>query len=184
MSYYYDDFIRSVHEEIGDAAGYSFEYLAYWFAGNYNLGRLNSLIGTCYSGSYNTGVYGELTDYTIDPALGGDEQAIYQKIFEIDFYSKQSRNVLAGAAAYGSGSDWISLREGDSSITRVNKNEVAKSYKMLVDSSKAELDKMVNSYLKFRAVPQQVAGDDVVEGGYYVANYSYDKYRSQIDPKI
>jgi hypothetical protein len=55
---------------------------------------------------------------------------------------------------------------------------------MLVDASRADLQALVNSYLKFRATPQQVAGDDTVEGGYYVANYSYDKYRSQIDAKI
>jgi hypothetical protein len=182
--YYYNDFIRSIHEEIGEQAGYSYEYLAYWFVGNYNLGRLNSLIGTCFSGSYETGVHGELTSYSISPEMGGDEEAVYQKIFEIDFYSKQARNVLAGAASYGSGIDWISVREGDSSITRVNKNEVAKSYKSMVDASKSDLQLLVNSYLKFRATPQQVAGDDVVEGGYYVPNYSYDKYRSQIDVKI
>jgi hypothetical protein len=43
---YFNDFIRSVYEEIGEDAGYSYEYLAYWFAGNYNLGRLNTLIDT------------------------------------------------------------------------------------------------------------------------------------------
>lgn len=174
---YFNDFIRSVYEEIGEEAGYSYEYLAYWFAGNYNLGRLNTLIDTCYSGSYITGEYGEMTSYSITPELGSEETAIYQKIFELDFYNKQARNTLRGAAGYAGG-DWISLKEGDSSITRVNRNEVAKNYKSLAQDTKAELDGMVQSYLKFRATPQQVVGNDTFEDSYYVgSSSSYDTYR-------
>jgi hypothetical protein len=174
---YFNDFIRSVYEEIGEEAGYSFEYLAYWFAGNYNLGRLNTLIDTCYSGSYATGQYGEMTSYTITPEMGSEETAIYQKIFELDFYNKQARNTLKGAAGY-SGGDWISLREGDSSITRVNRNEVAKNYKSLATDTRSEIDQMVQSYLKFRATPQQVVGDDTIESSYYRGiTSSYDSYR-------
>jgi hypothetical protein len=174
---YFNDFIRSVYEEIGEDAGYSHEYLAYWFAGNYNLGRLNTLIDTCYSGSYTTGEYGEMTDYVIAPEMGSEETSIYQKIFELDFYNKQARNTLKGAAGYNGG-DWVSLKEGDSSITRANRNEVAKSYKSLAQDTKSELEKMVQSYLKFRAVPQQVVGDDIIEGRYYRGTTSsYDVYR-------
>jgi len=170
--YYFNDFIRSVYEEIGEGAGYSYEYLAYWFAGNYNLGRLNTLIDTCYSGSYVTGNYGEMTSYTIVPEIGSEEISIYQKIFELDFYNKQARNTLKGAAGYGGG-DWISLSEGDSSITRSNKNEVAKSYKSLAADTREQLDKMIQSYLKFRATPQQVVGDDTSSAGYYLGPGSF-----------
>ena len=174
---YFNDFIRSLQEEIGEEAGYTYEYLAYWFVGNYNLGRLNTLIDTCYSGSYVTGQYGEMTTYNITPEMGPEETAIYQKIFELDFYSKQARNTLKSAAGY-SGADWISLREGDSSITKVNRNEVAKSYKSLAVDTRAEIDKMIQSYLKFRATPQQVVGDDTVPGSYYRGITSaYDGYR-------
>jgi hypothetical protein len=175
---YFNDFIRSVYEEIGEDAGYSHEYLAYWFAGNYNLGRLNTLIDTCYSGSYVTGQYGEMLNYTITPEIGFEELAIYQKIFELDFYAKQARNALRGVAGYGGGNDWISLSEGDSSITRINRNEVAKNYKSLASDTREEVNKMVQSYLKFRTTPQQVVGDDTFNGGYYVGpGSSYDTYR-------
>jgi hypothetical protein len=178
---YFNDFIRSVHEEIGEDAGYSHEYLAYWFAGNYNLGRLNSLIGTCFSGLYHTGVYGEMLNYEIAPEMGSEETAIYQKIFELDFYTKQARNTLRGAAGSGGG-DWITLREGDSSITRSNKNEVAKSYRGLANDTKEELNKMIQSYLKHRAMPQQVVGDDFVEAGYYKGSTTNkDFYREDIN---
>jgi hypothetical protein len=126
---------------------------------------------------YITGKYGEMISYSITPEIGSEESAIYQKIFELDFYNKQARNTLRGAAGYAGG-DWISLREGDSSITRANKNEVAKSYKSLANDTRQELDKMIQSYLKFRATPQQVVGDDVVSAGYYVGPGSfYDTHR-------
>ncbi len=178
---YYDDFIKAIHEELGEEAGYSFEYLANWFAGNWNLGKLNNLIGTCFSGSYATGEYGEIISYSIEPELGGDERAIYQKIFEIEFYNKQARSVLKSAAGFAGG-DWTSLKEGDSSITRVNRNDVARNYKQLAESSKKELDSLAQSYLKFRAFPQQVVGDDNLPGMYYRGVSSdYGDYRSDRD---
>jgi hypothetical protein len=122
-----------------------------------------------------------MTNYFITPEMGSEETAIYQKIFELDFYNKQARNTLKGAAGY-SGGDWTSLREGDSSITRVNRNEVAKNYKSLATEARLEVEKMVQSYLKFRATPQQVVGDDTVAGSYYrgVAS-AYDGYRGDME---
>lgn len=168
MSLHFDDFIQSVYDEVGESAGYSQEYLAAWFAGVSNLGRLNNLIGSSYSGSYTTGSYGEITSYDIEPDLGGDEMAIYKKIFEVDFYNKQARNSLSGIAGAGSSSDWLTLKEGDSSITRINRNEIARTFKSLSTESREELKQMVDSYLKFRTLPQQVVGDDEISDGYYL----------------
>jgi hypothetical protein len=175
MGLYFDEFIQSVYDEIGEQAGYSQEYLANWFAGNANLGRLNNLIDTCFSGTYETGNYGEVLAYDIEPDLGSQEMAIYKKIFEVDYYVKSARNVLHGAAGLVPGQDWVSLKEGDSSITRSNRNEVARTYKTLSKDATEELNKMVNSYLKFKSLPQQVVGDDSVEAGYYIGSSS--KYK-------
>jgi hypothetical protein len=183
MSLYFDDFIQSVYDEIGEQAGYSQEYLANWFAGNSNLGRLNVLIDTSYSGSYTTGNYGEILSYDIEPDLGQQEMAIYKKIFEIDYFNKQARYSLSGVGILANGgSDWISLREGDSAITRTNRNEVAKTFKSMSSDSRAELNQMVDSYLKFKAKPEQVVGDDTVAGGYYRGiSADYSDYRSDRD---
>ena len=179
MSLYFDDFIQSVYDEIGEQAGYSQEYLANWFAGNANLGRINVLLDTNFSGSYTTGAYGEVTAYDIEPDLGQQEMAVYKKIFEIDYYNRQVRYTLSGVGVLANGGDWTSLREGDSSITRVNRNEVARTFRSIASDAKNELDKMVNSYLKFKSKPQQVVGDDTVPGGYYKGVLSdYSDYRS------
>jgi hypothetical protein len=167
MGLLFDDFIQSVYDEIGEQAGYSQEYLANWFAGNSNLGRLNNLIDASFSGSYVTGSYGEILSYDIDPDLSSSEMSIYKKIFEIDYYNKQARYSLSGAAGVAGGNDWISLREGDSAITRINRNEVARTFRSMSKDCSEDLDKMVSSYLKFNNSPQQVVGDDYFEAGYY-----------------
>jgi hypothetical protein len=157
---YYDEFINSVYEEIGEASGYSHEYLAYWFSENANLAKLNNLIGTCYSASYVTGEYGELISYSIKPEIKKEELSVYQKIFELDFYNKQAKNINRGHSAYAA-SNWTSLKEGNSSISRINKSDIVKSYKSIAKNCKSELDKLVKSYLKFRSVPQMIVEDSL-----------------------
>jgi len=78
-----------------------------------------------------------------------------------EFYNKKSRQVLRGV---DSSVDFISLREGDSMITRTNKNELAKTYRGLANDAKEELDKLVTSYSLYQSQPVQVAGED---GTYY-----------------
>lgn len=181
-SFYFDDFIQSVYDEIGEQAGYSQEYLANWFAGNSNLGRINVLLDTTFSGTYTTGVYGEILSYDIEPDLGQQEMAIYKKIFEMDYYNRQARYALSGVGVLANGGDWTSLREGDSSITRANRNDVARTFRSISNDVKAELDQMVNSYLKFKSKPQQVVGDDTIAGMYYKGVSSdYADYRSDRD---
>mgnify|MGYP001434405106 CR=1 FL=1 len=57
--------------------------------------------------------------------------------------------------------DFISLREGDSMITRTNKNEIAKTYRGLAKDAEEELEKQVYAYNYYQAQPRQVAGTDV-----------------------
>ena len=182
MATYYDEFIQSVHEDIGESADYSTEFLANWFAGNSNVGKLNNLIDGCFSGSYATGQYGEIVSYDIVPDLNSEQMAIYKKIFEVDFYNKQARYSLSGVGGALGGNDWTSLKEGDSSITRMNRNEVAKTFKSMAKDSREELDKMIINYIKYNSGPQQVVGDDTVAGTYYRGVSSdYNDYRSDRD---
>jgi len=182
MATYYDEFIQSVHEDIGESAGYSTEFLANWFAGNSNVGKLNNLIDGCFSGSYATGQYGEIVSYDIVPDLNSEQMAIYKKIFEVDFYNKQARYSLSGIGGALGGNDWTSLKEGDSSITRMNRNEVAKTFKSMAKDSREELDRMIINYIKYNSGPQQVVGDDTVAGtSYRGVSSDYNDYRSDRD---
>ena len=74
------------------------------------------------------------------------------------FYTKKARNVLKGI---DSSVDFISLREGDSMITRTNKNEIAKTYRAMAKDVTEELEKSVYAYNYYQAKPRQVVGSDV-----------------------
>ena len=52
----------------------------------------------------------------------------------------------------------LSLKDGESAVTFVNRNEVAKVYKGLASDSKANLDDLVAKYNIYEAKPQQVGG--------------------------
>ena len=92
-------------------SGYAqFYYISGWLANN--VGMLNTRLYTSFdvSGSY----------FTPTGSFKQEERAIYKQMYLHEFYNKKSRQVLRGV---DSSVDFISLREGDSMITRTNKNK-------------------------------------------------------------
>lgn len=190
-SSYIQDLIDSLYEDFSDSSNYSKSYIQNWVVDRSNLGKLNSLIGTSFSGGlvvsqeeidYNlsfddlsllyqgqniyfvgefTGQSFPITGAFVYPIMGGEESAIYQKLFESDFYRKRVRETLNGVAgANGLSSDWVSLKEGDSSITRVNKSEVLKTLKSIQESVRVDLEYMVLNYLKYKTDPGQCLSEN------------------------
>jgi hypothetical protein len=125
-----------------------------WFENS--IGELNTLIFTSFSGSGEAGH----PDQAFVPSgqFGLEESGIYKKLYLRHFYQKKSRNVLKGI---DSSVDFITLREGDSMITRTNKNEIAKMYRSLAKDAAEELEKAVYAYNFYQAKPRQVAGSEV-----------------------
>ena len=91
-----------------------------WFENN--IGELNTLIFTSFSGS-GIGVTDSIK-IVPENKFGYEESGIFKQLYLKHFYRKKARNVLKGI---DSSVDFISLREGDSMITRTNKNEIAKT---------------------------------------------------------
>lgn len=123
-----------------------------WFENN--LGELNTLIFTTFSGSGDGGH----PDQIFTPKLGIEESGIYKQLYLRHFYKKKARNVLKGI---DSSVDFISLREGDSMITRTNKNEIAKTYRGMAKDAEEELEKQVYAYNFYQSRPRQVVGSEV-----------------------
>ena len=129
-----------------------------------NLGQLNTLI--------NSDFYVDKTKDKIVPELQYEEKAIFTQLYLKDYMQKQSRNVLRNATTTSSSTtttdgvtDWIELREGDTSIKRSIATSTSKnaSAKMFQDSSRdamALLEKIVHSYNMYGSIPLQVAGKD------------------------
>ena len=123
-----------------------------WFENN--LGELNTLIFTTFSGSGDGGH----PDQIFTPKLGIEESGIYKQLYLRHFYKKKARNVLKGI---DSSVDFISLREGDSMITRTNKNEIAKTYRGMAKDAEEELEKQVYAYNFYQSRHRQVVGSEV-----------------------
>jgi len=146
----------SVHDLADEIFGNEFEYdsgyaqfyfISGWLANN--VGQLNTKIFTEFSV--------ESGNFTPTGQFQQEERAIYKQMYLYEFYIKKTRQVLRGV---DSAVDFISLREGDTAITRTNKNELAKTYRGLANDAKEELDQLTSHYKIYRAAPVQVAGLD------------------------
>jgi hypothetical protein len=168
-NYYLSNFIENVYHDLGNPDDYPVFRLSGWFLDNANIGKLNNLIGTSFSGSRDVDSYGNITGYSIQPEMGYNELAIYKMLFDYEYFKNMTRDVARSAVS--SSSDWISLKEGDSSITRVNKNELSKNFRGLASDAKKDLDSAVKMYLKYNSVAEQVAGDDTFGQYNYISTY-------------
>ena len=146
-------------------SGYAqFYYISGWL-GN-NIGLLNTKIFSQYS------VDG--SNFVPTGAFKHEERAIYKQMYLYEFYTKKTRQVLRGI---DSSVDFVTLREGDSMITRTNKNELAKTYRGLANDAREEIERLVTSYNIYQACPVQVAGEDgspiFTGSGYFYYPYGY-----------
>lgn len=109
------------------------------------------------------------------PDLSGIDKAIYKELFNVAYWQRGINSSL-GAASYDT---WLEIREFDSSIKRINKNELVKTYVSLLKNSQDNLKYIINQYQKIKAVPLQVVGTDAIPGiGWYATFYrNYFEYR-------
>lgn len=161
-----EEFFNNVYLDIGEPSDYSVSRISAWFLDISNLGKLNNLIGTCFEVKELQDNHCNITGYEIYPYLKSDQLAIYKMLFEYDYYKKEASN--AARSALVNGNDWTSLSEGDSSISRVNRNEVAKNLRSMYKDVKESLDQAVKMYLKYNAIPDQIVGDDTQGVSYYI----------------
>ena len=120
------------------------------------LGKLNTLIDTCYI----------LDDSgNIVPDLGLEEQAIYQLMYEVDYYTGKINNTLNG---YGTA--FISLQDGDSRIVKSDIVNVARLYRDQQAQLYRELGMLVGSYRSDGAQPSSVDMYTIIYGGVGATN--------------
>jgi hypothetical protein len=146
-------------------SGYAqFYYISGWLANN--VGLLNTKIYSQYS----------VQNSNFEPTglFQQEERSIYKQMYLYEFYTKKTRQVLRGV---DSSVDFVTLREGDTMITRTNKNELAKTYRGLASDAREEMERLVSSYNIYQAAPVQVAGEDgspiFTGSGYFYYPYGY-----------
>lgn len=144
--------------EIGSPSGTTpLSYVSGWYL--YNLGTLNNLITSSYSG-----VSGDFS-----PELGDEEGMVYKEAFKLEYYDR-----LASQSLCANSVDWVSIQEGDSVIRRASSNDKAKTYISLRDKSNLKLNLMINLYRSNVSIPSVIKDNgDISEsdlGGY--VNYT------------
>lgn len=109
-----------------------------------NLGQLNTKLNESFSG--------------VDASLSLEAQSIYKEMYMASYYRKQSRNALRGLVGNTNGADILSLRDGNSSVSFTNKNEVAKVYKSLADDCEKKISELSQQYNIYQSEPLQLGG--------------------------
>ena len=138
------DLANSIYINEFDSSGVPVESISWWIENN--IGQLNNIIYTSFSGV--SGV--------VD-GLNLEEQSILKEMYLYHYYTKQTRNTIRGIANDTNG-NILSVRDGDNSITFVNKNEVSKVYKNLAQDANEKLMDLVSRYNSYQASPRQVGG--------------------------
>jgi hypothetical protein len=120
----------------------------------------------------NLGQFNNLT-YSSFATTGNfklEEENILSHLYLKDYYTRQARVVL-NMGATGT-MDWTRLTEGDTTIVRSNKVDLARTYRGLAKDAGESLEKLIFSYNSYQAMPRQTAGFD----GGFVSGSGYWRY--------
>lgn len=117
-----------------------------------NLGQVNTYLYTNFSGDNSTGTYG---------FMDIEAQNVLKELYLSNYYNKEARNALRGITKSSvSGDNVLSLRDGESAVTFINRNEVSKVYRGLANDCMDKVTQMAAQYNIYQAQPRQLGGID------------------------
>lgn len=151
------DVASELFEEFGEPSDISVPSIAYWLRSN--IGDLNITINKKYIIDENTL---EIVSEEAGETFGNIEKSIFKMLYSIHYYERMMRKSLNDATL----DSVISISDEGSSVTKVNKNEMAKTYASLRKQINEELMELTKNYNLNEAKPLQVVGDDTIPGLY------------------
>jgi hypothetical protein len=117
-----------------------------------NLGQVNTYLYTNFSGDNATGTYG---------FMDIEAQNVLKELYLSNYYNKEARNALRGITKSSvSGDNVLSLKDGESAVTFINRNEVSKVYRGLANDCMDKVTQMAAQYNIYQAQPRQLGGID------------------------
>ena len=170
MTYKIVDLATELYDELGEPENVSIPSIAYWLRSN--IGDLNIMINKKF---YIDETTLEITSQDAD-LFGNVEKSIFKMIYSIHYYERLFRNALYAATQ----DSVISISDEGSSVTKINKNELAKNYAALRKQINDELIVLSKNYNLNEAKPLQVAGDDTIPGFFNEGNQSANIYHRSI----
>lgn len=119
-----------IFRELDQPSDLSIPSVAFWLQSN--VGQLNLKTGLSVSVSL-----GELSE-----DLSLEARAIFKSLYKINYLKRQINKNL-GAAAYSSVAE---VKEGNRTVKRTNKNDIAKTYITMKESEERELNRLISAY--------------------------------------
>lgn len=105
----------------------------------FHIGDLNDLIQTSYEQNGND----------VTPQLTYESAVVFASMFMDYWYGNQVR-INSGANAF---TDWIEVKEADTTFRKVNRNEIAKTVLQLKAQNKEYLMDLINAYKRNQCIP-------------------------------
>lgn len=132
-----------------DGSRFSTGFISGWL--ETNLGLLNGITHEEFSIN-STGAF--------EPSsLAPVEESIYRLLYDIYYYQRASRYALKGIVWDSSLTDaMIMVKEGDTTIQRTSKHQVARTFSDLAKAAEDTLNDLVFQYNSSKAAPRQVVG--------------------------
>ena len=134
-----------------DTGSYNMGFVSGWL--ETNIGELNGYIHEEFQVDSTGAIRMDGT------GLAPVEVSIFGALYELWYYQKSARESLR-SFTYSDSVDWVTIKEGDTTLQRQNKNSVAKTYKDLAEETSNRLDNLIFQYNYQKSSPLQVAGTD------------------------
>lgn len=152
---------NELYTELAEPADISIPAIAFWLRSN--IGRLAAYANTTYSIDSN---------YEVTPDLSEVEKEILKAMYVIYYYDRLTRAALAEASTGG----FLEISSDGSTVKKVNKNEIIKSYNVVRVAAKEDLMSLINNY-KYNKAGLAYNGFNVSPNGSLpttsIYNYNY-----------
>ena len=159
------DIADEVFRELGEPTILSIPAISFWLRAN--IGQLNNYIHTEFL--VNTSDLEIKTSAGVE--IGEEEKAVLKKMYFIHFYDQKLRTHMTTLDT----DTVISVRDGDSSVTKINRNEITRSIAAIKNQEYDELNQMIQAYNSQKGYPRQVAGDDTTSGASTKYNTQFNR---------
>lgn len=156
------DIADEIYQALAEPSDISLVSVVYWLRSN--IGALNNYINQDFYVDDSTLEINRVddSDASLIIEMAPIEASILKKMYSVYYYNKQVLSTLGAASTDAV----IELESDGSRITKINKNEQSKTYAQLKKQEYDELLYLLNSYKLAKAMPNQVAGNDTIEGAY------------------
>lgn len=143
-------FATGLWEELGSPSDIAANTISGWVSQDQTLGKLNNLIGTCFSGVGYSGV--GTWNYDVSPDLSNLEFGILDQMYRVTYYQRLIRNIAGAGGTF----PVQQMAEGDSKIQFVSAAELAKVYTDNLKNAQDQMKYLVNAYIKLDYAPRSV----------------------------